>query len=62
MKENVPAVHVSGGQSSKRTLPSAVPQGSILGPMLFSLYIAPIGDLMRPLGIDFHLYVDDTQL
>ena len=30
--------------------------------MLLSLYIAPIGDLLRSLDIDFHLYTDDTQL
>ena len=62
LKERTYRVHVSGGQSTIRTLRSGVPQGSILGPMLFSLYTAPIGDLLRSLDIDFHLYADDTQL
>ena len=61
-KEHIYRVHVSGGQSTIRTLRSGVPESSILGPMLFSLYIAPIGDLLRSLDIDFHLYADDTQL
>ena len=62
LTERTLMVHVSDGQSTKRILRSGVPQGSILGPMLFSLYIAPLGDLMRSLGIEFHIYADDTQL
>ena len=62
LKEKTYRVHVSGGQSAIRTVRSGVPQGSTLGQVLFSLYIAPIGDLLRSLEIDFHLYADDTQL
>ena len=41
---------------------TGVPQGSILGPVLFIIYIMELQYLLEGMNVSFHFYADDTQI
>ncbi len=51
-----------GISSDTTSLDYGVPQGSALGPLCFSLYVAPLSRVIDSFGVKHHQYADDTQV
>ena len=59
MSDRKQRVVVNGVESPLRNIDAGVPQGSILGPLLFILYM---NDLVSSLDLEIKLYADDATL
>ena len=55
-------VLLSGTTTSPRSLVCDVPQGLVLGPLLFVLCTADIGSIFKAHKLLHHCYADDTQI
>ncbi len=53
---------INGISSSNVALKYGVPQGSVLGPVLFTCYVRPLENIARKSDLELHTYADDNQL
>ena len=56
------SVEIANNIFSTKELHYGVPQGSVLGPILFVLYIQPLSNLIKRHSLSVHLFADDIQI
>ena len=55
-------VAIGESRSEPTALQYGVPQGSVLGPVLFTVYTGTLAFLLKAHGASYHFFADDTQL
>ena len=56
------SVKVADSLSNKIMVTSGVPQGSVLGPTLFVIFINDIADILIDLNVTMKLFADDVKM
>jgi hypothetical protein len=62
LSDRTQCVKIQNVSSTPSELVFGVPQGSVLGPILFSLYTSLLGEIIRKHNLDYHFYADDSQI
>ena len=62
LSERQQHVRIGNAESSRAPLHHGVPQGSILGPKLYTMYTKPVSHILSRHCLQHHCYADDTQV
>ena len=62
LSDRTQSVMVDGLMSTPIPLVFGVPQGSVLGPVLFTLYSQTLSDVIACHSCDYHKHADDTEI
>ena len=62
LEHRVQSVKIKHSISKPRHISYGVPQGSVLGPLLFLMYTSPTEDIVAEHGLNCMIYADDSQL
>ena len=60
--ERTQSVVIRGLKTEPVPLSQGVPQGSGIGPKAYTMYTKSLGDIIKHLGLQYHIYADDIQI
>ena len=60
LSDRTQCVVVDGVRSGDKILKYGVPQGSVLGPVLFTMYMRPLSNIISRFYLLYHFYADDS--
>ena len=61
LMERKQMVSIRDVQSDAVVLSQGIPQDSVFGPILLSIYTSPLGDICHEHNVNFHAFADDQQ-